>query len=106
MALQRLYGKIRYVPIGFELLPEKFPLSQLQHLYETILKGTFEKRNFRKKILSLNILTELNETQQGVPHRAARLYSFDPKKYEQLLQNGFDFKLDLERKRSSSHNKP
>lgn len=104
MALLRLQGKIRYMPIGFELLPEKFPLSQLQHLYETILKGTFEKRNFRKKILSLNILTELDETQQGVPHRAARLYSFDPKKYEQLVKNSFDFKLDLERKRKPAQN--
>jgi 8-oxo-dGTP diphosphatase len=97
-----LRGKIRYVPIGFELLPDKFPLSQLQHLYETILQGKFEKRNFRKKILSLNILSELAETQQGVPHRAARLYSFDPQKYEQLLESGFDFNLDLERKRKSS----
>lgn len=102
MALLRLRGKIRYMPIGFELLPEKFPLSQLQHLYETILKGKFEKRNFRKKILSLNILSELDELQQGVAHRAARLYSFDPLKYEQLLKSGFDFKLDLERKRKNN----
>lgn len=98
-ALQRLRGKMRYVPIGFELLPEKFPLSSLQHLYETILQGKFEKRNFRKKILGMGVLRELDEYQQGVAHRAARLYCFDTQKYEQLLKDGFDFKLDLEKKR-------
>lgn len=98
-AIQRLRGKIRYMPIGFELLPEKFPLSSLQHLYETILRGKFEKRNFRKKIFGMGVLRELDEYQQGVPHRAARLYCFDTQKYEQLLKEGLDFKLELEKKR-------
>ncbi len=93
VALERLRGKLRYQPIGFELLPEKFPLSELRHLYETILEKTLEKRNFRKKILKMKVLKALDEHQQGVAHRAARLYSFDKEKYEQLRQRGFNFEL-------------
>lgn len=92
-ALQRLRGKVRYVPIGFELLPDQFALSQLQQLYETILETKLDKRNFRKKILSMDVLIETDNYQQGVAHRAARLYSFDEKKYERLVQQGFSFEL-------------
>ena len=70
--LARLKGKVRYQPIGFELLPPKFTLSQLQHLYEAVLETKLDKRNFRKKILAMELLTELGETEQGVAHRAAR----------------------------------
>lgn len=93
MALERIRGKVRWQPIGFELLPQKFPLSELQHLYETILGGKLDKRNFRKNILKMDVLKELNEFQQDVSHRAARLYSFDQQKYEQKLNAGFDFEL-------------
>ncbi len=93
MALTRLQGKVRYQPIGFELLPPKFTLSQLQHLYETILERPLDKRNFRKKILSMGFLLELDEIEQDVAHRAARLYSFDRKKYEQLVRAGFNFEI-------------
>ncbi|HEY9153866.1 MAG TPA: NUDIX domain-containing protein, partial [Opitutaceae bacterium] len=60
-ALERLKGKVRYEPIGFELLPPKFTLTQLQHLYETILETTLDKRNFRKKILGMDLLIETDE---------------------------------------------
>lgn len=92
-ALQRLRGKVRYVPIGFELLPDYFALSQLQQLYETILETTLDKRNFRKKILRMDVLKETDNYQQGVAHRAARLYRFDEQKYEQLVKEGFSFEL-------------
>jgi 8-oxo-dGTP diphosphatase len=93
LALQRLQGKVRYQPIGFELLPPKFTLSQLQHLYETVLEQKFDKRNFRKKILSMGLLIELDEIEQDVAHRAARLYQFDERKYQQLKKRGFNFEF-------------
>ena len=92
-ALTRLRGKVRYEPIGFELLPTKFTLSQLQHLYEVILEERLDKRNFRKKILGMGLLVDTNEIQQDVAHRAARLYRFDERKYQQLRKRGFSFWL-------------
>ncbi|HEX7153494.1 MAG TPA: NUDIX domain-containing protein [Thermoanaerobaculia bacterium] len=92
-ALARLQGKVRYQPIGFELLPPKFTLSQLQHLYETVLDRELDKRNFRKKILSMDFIIELDEIEQDVAHRAARLYSFNRRKYEQLVRGGFNFEI-------------
>ena len=92
-ALKRLQGKVRYQPIGFELLPPKFSLTQLQRMYEIILERTLDKRNFRKKVLSLDILQELDEVEQDVAHRAARLYRFDERKYRQLVKDGFNFEL-------------
>ncbi len=83
-ALERLKGKIRYQPIGFELLPEKFTISQLQTVYEAILQKTLDRRNFRKKILKTNLLTELSEKQTGVAHKAATYYMFHKEKFEQL----------------------
>ncbi len=91
--LKRLQGKVRYQPIGFELLPKKFTLSQLQHLYEAILEREFDKRNFRKKIQGMGLLIELDEIEQDVAHRAARLYSFNEKKYQQLKKRGFNFEI-------------
>ena len=93
VAHERLRGKLRYQPIGFELLPEKFTLRQLQHLYEVILDRELDKRNFRKKVKSLNILKELKEWEQDVSHRAARLYKFDNKKYERQIKRGFHFEI-------------
>lgn len=93
MAHQRLKGKVRYAPIGFELLPRKFTLTQLQNLYETILDRQFDKRNFRKKIKRLGILRELDEIQSDVAHRAARLYEFDEKAYRRMEKEGFNFEI-------------
>ncbi len=92
-AYERLRGKVRYQPIGFELLPEKFTLTQLQRMYEIILGRELDKRNFRKKILSMDVLEELDEIEQDVAHRAARLYRFDRKKYERLTKRGFNFEI-------------
>ncbi len=93
IALKRLQGKLRYEPIGFELLPTKFTLSQLQKLYETVLGKNLDKRNFRRKILKMELLIPLKEKQIGVAHRAAQLYQFEEKKYQKLKQKGFNFEL-------------
>ena len=92
-AHERLRGKVRYAPIGFELLPARFTLTQLQRLYEIILERPLDKRNFRKKILSLDLVVETDEVQRGVRHRAARLYRFDRKKYERLTKQGLEFAI-------------
>ncbi len=92
-ALARLKGKVRYQPIGFELLPTKFTLSQLQGLYEVILERELDKRNFRKKILGMGLLVELEEIQKDVAHRAARLYRFDEDRYKRLVKQGFNFEI-------------
>jgi len=89
-AVDRLRAKVRYQPIGFELLPESFTLSQLQQLYETIL-GVEElnKRNFRTRILKMGVLEEVGR-QEGVAHRPAKLYRFNKEKYEQLAREKYD----------------
>jgi 8-oxo-dGTP diphosphatase len=92
-ALKRLQGKVRYEPIGFELLSEKFPLSQLRLLYEKILDTAIDKRNFRKKILKTGLLIPLEEFQTNVAHRAAQLFKFDKKKYQELQAKGFLFEI-------------
>ena len=93
LALKRLQAKVRYQPIGFELLPPKFSLTHLQRMYEIILERSLDKRNFRKKVLSLDILQDLDEVEQDVAHRAARLYRFDERKYRQLVKDGFNFEI-------------
>jgi len=92
-ALLRIRGKLSYAPIGFELLPQKFTIKQLQKLYEIVLGAKLDNRNFRKKIFGMDVLRELDEMQQGVPHRAARLYKFDERKYRQLIKRGLNFEL-------------
>ena len=88
-----LRAKVRTEPLGFELLPPKFTLTQLQVLYEAVLGTTFDTRNFRKKLLKMNLLLPLEETQIGVAHRAARLYSFNKETYLKLKDKGFTFEL-------------
>lgn len=92
-ALERLRGKLGYQPIGFELLPKKFALSQLQRVYEVVLERELDKRNFRKKVLATGLLVETDEVQQDVAHRAARLYRFDERKYKRLAKHGFHFEI-------------
>ena len=79
-AHERLRAKVKYQPIGFELLPDKFALRHLQYMYESILDRKIDKRNFRKKMLGMDILIELDEIEKDVSHRAAKLYRFDKKK--------------------------
>ena len=89
MATQRLREQIHFQPIGFELLPEKFTIKELQSLYEAILGINFDRRNFSKKMLHLEILTELDETVWPTPKREAKLYKFNSEKYEELKRKGF-----------------
>lgn len=84
---QKIRRRLSYQPIAFELLPEKFTLTQLQTLYEAILNKKLDKRNFRKKMLSYGFLKELDEKQKGVSYRAAKLYRFDRRKYNKIFQN-------------------
>lgn len=99
----RLKWLVRYRPVGFELLPPKFTLTELQHLYEAILETKLEKRNFRKKILSMDLLIDLDETQEGVAHRPARLYKFDRRRYQRFLEGGFSFELKESRKKERAN---
>jgi 8-oxo-dGTP diphosphatase len=92
-ALARLKGKVRYQPVGFELLPPKFTLSQLQHIYEAVLETDLDKRNFRKKVLGFGLLVPLDETQMAGRHRPAQLFRFDMDKYEKLKKRGFNFEI-------------
>jgi 8-oxo-dGTP diphosphatase len=92
-ALARLKAKVRYEPIGFELLPPKFTLSQLQDLYEAVLGTDLDKRNFRKKVLGFGLLVPLKETHMTGRHRPAQLFRFDLDKYEKLRKRGFNFEL-------------
>ncbi len=92
-ALAMLREKVRHQPIGFELLPKKFTLGEMQSLYEAILGERYDKANFRKRILSMGFLKDLNELQQDVPHRPGRLFSFDEEKYQHLKSKGFSFGL-------------
>jgi 8-oxo-dGTP diphosphatase len=89
MATQRLREQIHFQPIGFELLPEKFTLKELQLLYEAILGINFDRRNFSKKMMHLEILTDLEETVWPTPKREAKLYKFNAEKYEELKRKGF-----------------
>ncbi|WP_051205295.1 NUDIX hydrolase [Salinimicrobium xinjiangense] len=92
-SLGHLRNRIRQAPIGFNLLPEKFTLLELMHLYEEILGVEMDKPNFRRKILKMKLLRDLNEKQVGVSHRAAKLYSFDEEIYNRLTKRGFNFEF-------------
>jgi 8-oxo-dGTP diphosphatase len=92
-ALEHLRVELLNKPIGFELLPDKFTLSQMQKLYEVILGTTFDKRNFRKKISSMKYLIPLNEKQVGVAHKPARLYIFSREVYTKTKRDNFDFSV-------------
>ena len=90
-ALEKLKHKARFKPIGIELLPEKFTIPQLQNVYEAIFQKELDTRNFRKKVLSHDLLLKLEEKDKQGSKRGAFLYKFDHKRYEQLTRNGYDF---------------
>lgn len=90
---QHLKHKVRHEPLGFNLLPKKFTLHQIQKLYEAILETELDKPNFRRKLLNMNLLVPCDEKQQDVSHRAANFYRFDKKIYKQLTESGFTFEL-------------
>ena len=90
---EKLVNNVKSKPVGFELLPNKFTLSELQNLYESMLEKKFDKRNFRKKINSMKLLIDTGSTQKSVSHRPAKLFSFNKVKYEILKKTGFNFEI-------------
>ncbi|MGB5435690.1 MAG: NUDIX domain-containing protein [Maribacter sp.] len=92
-AIARLRRIAMTKPIGFELLPEKFTMRQLQQLYESILDKKLDKRNFINKVNSLDILIKLEEKDMSVSRKGAYLYQFDKNKYDKKVLEGFSFKL-------------
>jgi len=93
VALRRLREQVKYHPVGFHLLPEKFTLTELQTLYEVILDTKLDPRNFRKKIQKMGLLVDTQEKQTNVAHRAAKLYSFDVEIYKRLAEEGLNFSI-------------
>lgn len=92
-AYQRLKSKLNYQPIGFNLLNKKFPFSDLENLYMTILQKKIDRRNFRKKILSFDFLEETNEIIKRGSGRPAALYKFNQTKYKQSIKRGINFEI-------------
>ena len=94
-ALNELQIQIKVKPVGFALLPEKFTLVQLQDLYEAIYQRDIDKRNFRKKILSMNILEKLDEKEKVTSKKGAFYYKFNREHYEIHKRLDFFFSLDV-----------
>jgi 8-oxo-dGTP diphosphatase len=93
-AIERLRAKVRYQPIGFELLDKKFPFSDLEKLYETLLDKAINRRNFSKKILSFDFLEETGELSKSTGKgRPSKMYRFNQKRYKELVKEGFNFEI-------------
>ena len=92
-AFKKLRYDLLHEPLVFELLPEKFTLTQMQKLYEAIFNTTYDKRNYRRKVNKMTYLIPLDEIQTGVSHKPARLYSFDRDIYENTRTERFDFRV-------------
>jgi 8-oxo-dGTP diphosphatase len=93
-AIARLKGKIVYEPIGFELLPQKFPFSELEKLYSAVLDKSLDRRNFKKKIMRYGFILETSEKQKlSGAGRRGNLHKFDKKKYFQLKKQGINIEL-------------
>lgn len=93
IALSKLRERIHFEPIGFELLPEKFTMKELQALYEAILEVKFERRNFAKKMLHYELVNQLDETVWPTPKREAYLFSFNKENYEEFKKKGFQLEF-------------
>lgn len=91
--LKHLQHKVKHEPVGFNLLPKKFTLHQLQEVYEAVLGHKLDKPNFRRKLFNMNLLVACKEKQKDVSHRAANLYRFDKKIYDRLREKGFVFEV-------------
>ncbi|MBU2045591.1 MAG: NUDIX hydrolase, partial [Bacteroidetes bacterium] len=92
-ALEKMQLDLNYHPIGYNLLPEKFTMPELQKLYETVLNKKLDRRNFQRKIIGAKILKRLEETKKGVAHKAPHYYKFDLKNYQTALKVGLGFDL-------------
>ena len=95
MALKRLRKEAKVKPVGFELLPQKFTLPQLQSLYEAIYSKTLDKRNFRKSMLSMGLLDKLDEKEKENSKKGAYYYQFNEQKYKELTARGFYFNIAI-----------
>ncbi|WP_276501785.1 NUDIX hydrolase [Terrimonas pollutisoli] len=94
VAIERLRSKVRYQPIGFELLDKKFPFSDLEKLYMALLDRDINRRNFSKKILSFGFLEETGELSKSEGKgRPSKMYQFNQKRYKELLKEGFHFEI-------------
>ena len=93
-SIEYLRSNTKIKPVGFNLLPEKFTLNQMQKLYEAIFDKKIDNRNFRRKIINLNILDKLEEKQSGVAHKPANYYRFNKNRYKKYLESGF-FKFEF-----------
>ena len=94
LAIERIRSKIRYQPIGFELLEKKFPFSELEKLYSTLLDREIDRRNFAKKMLALDILDETTELAKAEGKgRPSKVYQFNKKRYQQLQKEGIVFEI-------------
>lgn len=91
--IERLKAKLTYEPIGFDLLPKEFLFSELENLYCTILEKEIDRRNFRKKILSFEIIEETDHFSPVKSGRPAKLFKFNKQKYNVLLKKGFHFEI-------------
>jgi len=91
--LRRLKRRTTSQPIGFELLPGEFTMPQLQALYEAIYQAELDKRNFRKKILAMDVLIKLDTKDKSSSRKGAFLYRFDQKKYKKLVEGGYNFTI-------------
>ncbi|MWB95691.1 NUDIX hydrolase [Flavobacterium sp. GA093] len=89
-ALDTLRTELNLMPVGYNLLPEKFTIPELQKLYETILDRKLDRRNFLRKITNIGILNKLDEKKSNVAHKAPNLYTFDKDKYEEVLKSGLN----------------
>jgi 8-oxo-dGTP diphosphatase len=96
LAHERLQNKVRYQPVGFNLLDKTFTLPELQRLYETILDKKIDRRNFRKKMLDdLQIIRPTGERREGTPNRQPDIYEFDKVKYDALVEEGMKVGLEF-----------
>ena len=94
VAIERLRTKVRYQPIGFELLDKKFPFSDLEKLYTALLDREINRRNFSKKILSFGFLEETGELSKSESKgRPSKMYQFNQKRYRELLKEGIHFEI-------------
>lgn len=94
VAIERLRAKVRYQPVGFELLDKKFPFSDLEKLYTALLDKEINRRNFSKKILSFDFLEETGELSKPEGKgRPSKMYQFNQKRYKELLKKGFHFEI-------------
>ena len=89
-ALETLRLQLTFQPIGYNLLPEKFTMSELRKLYETILGKELDRRNFQRKMLAYDILVRLEEVRQGVAHKSPGLYKFNLESYQKALDEGLN----------------